>query len=257
MPLTFKSLLEDLGLRYIDRKRGVSSYDLIPNGFLFQPFFSPYRIDRGINEQFENERGEDTPDHRSGHPLHDFRSGSVGPQDGNQADAHGGKRHEFGTQPAGCSFHNRVIKALLSKLRVLAPCSLVREIKVEQHEHSGFGIDPEKGENAEPYSNAHVVAERRNHPDGAHGGEWNRQGNDHGFHRRSSIAVKHKQNDRDSDWHDEHQSMPEAKGRFILATPQDRVASGELQLVLQFALCLFDVITSGDVRHVDENILRK
>src|SRR2546429_5870884 len=40
------------------------SYDLIPNGFLFQPSLSPYRIDRRIDEQFENERGEDTADHR-------------------------------------------------------------------------------------------------------------------------------------------------------------------------------------------------
>ena len=51
---------------------------MIPNGFLFQPTLSPYRIDRGINEQFENEGGEDTADHRSGHPLQDFRTGSVG-----------------------------------------------------------------------------------------------------------------------------------------------------------------------------------
>src|SRR5205807_4775033 len=195
-------------------------YDLIPNGFLFQPFFSPYRIDRRINEQFENEGGEDTTDHRSGHPLHDFRSGSVRPQYGNQADAHDGKRHEFGTQPAGCPFHNRVIETLSSELRVLSPCGLVGEVKVEQHEYSGFGIDPKKGKNTEPDSNAHIVAEHGNHPDGTHGREWNRQGNDHGFHRRSSIAVKQKEDNRDSDWHDEHQSMPHAKSRFILATPQ-------------------------------------
>src|SRR5207253_10516529 len=71
-----------------------------------------------------------------------------------------------------------------------------------------FGIDPEKGENAKPDSNAHIVAERGNHPDRAHGGEWNRQCNDHGFHRRSRIAVKQKENDRDSDWHrsEEHTS---------------------------------------------------
>src|SRR6266850_3208969 len=203
-------------------------YDLIPNGFLFQPFFPPYRIDRRINEQLENEGGEDTADHRSGNTFHNFRSGSIGPQDGNQTDAHDGKGHEFGTQPARSPFHNRVIEMLLSELRVLAPRGLVRKVKVEQHEDAGFGIDPEKGENAEPDSNAHIVAERGNHPDGTHGGEWNRQGNDHRFHRRSRIAVKQKEDDRDSDRHDEHQSMPDAKSRFILATPQDRVACREI-----------------------------
>src|SRR6266576_2378478 len=231
------------------------SYDLIPNGFLFQPSLSPYRIYRRIDEQFENERGEDTADHRSGHPLQDFGTGSVGPQNGNQPDAHGGKGHEFGTQTTGRPFHNRVIQTLLRELRVLAPCGLVSEIRSEQHEDSGFGIDPEKGENAKPDSNAHIVAERGNHPDRAHGGEWNRQCNDHGFHRRSSIAVKQKENDRDSDWHDEHQSMPDAKGRFILATPQDRVARREFELALPFAFRLFDIVTHGDVRDVDETIL--
>src|SRR5882762_4777567 len=42
-----------------------------------------------------------------------------------------------------------------------------------------------------------------------------------------------------------------------LATPQNRVASRDFQLVLQFALRLFDIVTNGDVRQVDENILGK
>src|SRR5437773_12115008 len=229
-------------------------HDLIPNGFLFQSFFSPYRIDRRINEQLENEGGKDTADHRSGHPLHDFRSGSIGPQDGNQADAHDRKGHEFGTQAAGGPFHNGIIEMLLSELRVLAPRGLIGEVKVEQHKDPGFGIDPEKGENAEPDSNAHIVAERGNHPDGAHCGEWNCQGNDHGFHRRSRIEVKQKEDYGNSDRHDEHQSMPDAKSHFILATPQDRVASRKLKLVLKSSLRLFDILTNGDVRHAANTI---
>jgi len=57
------------------------------------------------------------------------------------------------------------IASAVPNMRVLAPCGLVGEVQIEQHEDSGFGIDPEKRENAEPDSNAHIVAKRGNHPD--------------------------------------------------------------------------------------------
>ena len=61
--------------------------------------------------------------------------GSSGePQDRNQADGHGGKNHEFGTEAFGGTFDDGLVEALPGKRQVLAFRLFVRKIEIKQHE---------------------------------------------------------------------------------------------------------------------------
>src|ERR1700730_14755104 len=86
-----------------------AGYDLLTSqlaGFSLQYPLPPHRINRRIDEQFQDEGSSNAPYHGSGNAFHDFRSGSCGPKDWYQADAHGSERHEFGPQSLGSSFHD-------------------------------------------------------------------------------------------------------------------------------------------------------
>ena len=137
--------------------------------------------------------------------------------------------------------------------RPVAQGLLVGKIEIEEHEDSGLGINAQQSNDAEPDRNTHVVAQGIHDPDRPHCRKGHGQDDDHGLHRRSSIAVKQEENKRYSNGDDEEQSLADALRRFELATPGDRIARRKLQ-ALQLAFSLLHIVTQWPFADVDKDI---
>jgi hypothetical protein len=150
----------------------------------------PDFVDRGIDDEFEQERCGDAADHRRGNTLHHVGTGARRPHDGKQADA-GGERHELRPQALGGSLNDGLTQLAETVQAAFAPGLLVGQVEVEQHEDSGLGVDPQQGNQAHPHGDAHVVAGQIQKPETAPTAEkrHGQQAHDHCLGHRARVRC--------------------------------------------------------------------
>src|SRR6266545_2639551 len=90
----------------------------------------PDLINRGIDQELENERSENTADHGRGDPAHDVSARTLGPHDGDQAHKHHPNGHYLGTKALHCAVLYRFFKVGHGAHFSLVDAFLVGQIQV-------------------------------------------------------------------------------------------------------------------------------
>src|SRR5665647_3279979 len=89
----------------------------------------PDGVDRGVNEQLQDEACEDAPDHRGGDALHHVRARPQRPHDGNKTHEHRRHGHHLGPDPLDSPVDDGLLEVLeclhasLPALVVIGPVS--------------------------------------------------------------------------------------------------------------------------------------
>ena len=152
---------------------------------------APEAVDRGIDHQLQQERGEDAADHRRGDALHHVGARARGPHDRHQAHEHRRHGHELRPDALHGAVHDRL-------LQIAAACAggparrrfVVGEVEIEQHEDAGLGVHAHQRDQPHPHADAHVVAEQVQQPDRADGRERHRQQDDQRLRRATACSGR-------------------------------------------------------------------
>src|SRR6266542_38664 len=144
----------------------------------------PDLVNGWIDNELEDERGEDAADHRRGDAFHHIGAHARRPHDGHEPHEHHGHGHEFGPNPLYGAVHDGVTQVTGGSQASFTVGVLIGNVEIEQHEHAGFRVDAHQRDQADPYADAHVVAEQIEQPHGADRRERHGQEDDEGLRHR-------------------------------------------------------------------------
>ncbi len=127
---------------------------------------------------------------------------------------------------------------------------VIGHVQIEQHKHAGLGIDAEQRNQADPDRNAHVVIERIQQPDGAHGREGHSQKHNHGFDEGARVEIEQQKDDEDRHGQHDRKFLGRALHVFELAAPDQAVSGRQNDLLLHKALGVRDIAADIRARNV-------
>src|SRR6516164_2566872 len=122
---------------------------------------APEDVDGGVEEEFEDARGNDTANHRSGDAFHDIGAALVGwgPHDGEQAEEDGANGHDFGANALDGAFNDSGLEVVHGVHATGGAEFVPGVVQVEEHDNAGFGVQASECDEADPDGHAHVVTQ--------------------------------------------------------------------------------------------------
>ena len=106
---------------------------------------------------------------------------------------------------------------------------LIGELKVEKHDHARFRIKTGKGNNTYPNSDAHVVIEEVEEPEGPDQGERNSEQDDNGFENRLRVQVDKHEDDQSGERDYQFKPLMGLDQILVFAAPDQPVALRDLE----------------------------
>ena len=116
-------------------------------------------------------------------------------------------------------------------------------VEIDDHDHAGLGGHAREGDEADGHGHAEVVVERPQQPDAADEGEGHTKGDDERFAEVAEVHVEEQQDEHEREWDDPAEGFFGPLHILELATPLQVVAGGDLDLLADVLLGLFDVRT--------------
>ena len=176
------------------------------------------------------------------------------PHDGEKTHEHDAHGHDLGPEPLHGPLDDRLLQ-IGEGAHEAAPPSLVEgEVEVEEHEDAGLGVDAEERDQAHPDRDAHVVAERPEEPDGAHGREGHGQQDDHRLRDRGGVQIEEHEDDEQRQGHEEGEPAARPLEVLELPRPAEAVAGRQADALGERALRLCDVGAQVAAGHVDGDV---
>src|SRR5262249_19715920 len=112
---------------------------------------APIRVDDRDDLEGQEGRGQEPPHHGRGHPLHHVGPGPLRPEQGDQADHHGGDRHQFGPHALDRALQGGVHDVVQVADPPLGLALVRRGIAIHHHHDSGLSREPHHRDHPHPH----------------------------------------------------------------------------------------------------------
>ncbi len=216
---------------------------------------APGHVDGGIEQEFEDRRGDDTADHRRGDALHHVGAGLGlgGPHDRQQAEEDRADSHDLGADPLDRAVHDGVVQVGQG---VQAPGGLELVpgmVQVEKHDDPRLGVQAGQGYQPHPDGDAQVVVEQVQEPEGPDEGERHRKQYDRRPRRRLRVHIDQDKYDEQREGNHDSEPLFRALHVLELAGPLGVVAGRKVDALGNTGVGLLDIAVDVVGRHVDEH----
>src|SRR5262245_36750526 len=126
-------------------------------------------------------------------------------------------------------------------------------IEIKEHDYSGLSVEAGKRDEADPYGNAHVVAEQIEQPESAHQRERDSEQHNRRFERRLRVDVNQDKDDEQCEGNHDFETLFGREEVLKLASPLNITARRILDVLTQPLRRGAHVALNVTRRNINEN----